>query len=177
MPGVTPCSRWWVLLEGDLDAPDLAAPSAPAPERPQGQGNGKLNGAQLQSSSHGRRHVSAIPVLRNPTEAGREVPSASGAATTGCRMRAALQGGSGCASGQRKRAQAWTSHTRTYSGTPLANCRAPRSRSSLFAVSVPQSYAWATAVWSERGRRCPLSNTRVCAVSQLIMVRADCCAR
>jgi hypothetical protein len=94
--------------EGDLDAPHLAAPLAPAPERPQGQRNGKSMG-----HSFSRLHMAGAnqPAMcrpfrslgmRNPTEADREVPSASGAATTGCRMRAALQGGSGCASGQRK---------------------------------------------------------------------------
>ena len=48
--------------EDDLDAPDLATPSSKAlsAERPQGQGNGKLSGAQPQSFSHGRRKATSL---------------------------------------------------------------------------------------------------------------------
>ncbi len=49
--------------EDDLDAPDLATPTnrTPDPERPKGPGSGKLNGAQQQSSSNGRRGSTGLP--------------------------------------------------------------------------------------------------------------------
>ena len=55
--------------EDDLDAPDLTTPTdrTPGPERPEGHGNGQLNGTQHRSSLHGRRdptgHAQATPIL------------------------------------------------------------------------------------------------------------------